>query len=84
MGLGDITDEAEKETKNEQVDSLADELGIEDKDDLEEMDGRLDRILSIVLSLDKKVEDIEDEIEVVKSKLDNEDKDDNTSSWKTS
>ena len=84
MGLGDITDEAEKETKNEQVDSLADELGVEDKDDLEEMDGRLDRILSIVLSLDKKVEDIEDEIEVVKSKLDNEDEDDNTSSWKTS
>lgn len=87
MGLGDIAQDKKKESKKEATSEIADELGIEDKDELEKMDGRLGRILSIVVSLDKKVEVLEDKIELVKEKQDEileEVKDDDSTDWPTS
>jgi len=87
MGLGDIAEDKKEEAQKEVTEDIADELGIEDKDDLEKMDGRLGRILSIVVSLDKKVESLEEKLEMVKNTQDEilqEVKDDDSADWTTS
>lgn len=59
MGLGDITDDVKEETKEEEVENIADELGIEDKEDLEHLSDRITRLFNTIQSMDKRIEELE-------------------------
>lgn len=64
MGLKDITDEVEEETKEEEVEDVSDKLGIDDKEDLENLDDRIIRLYNLIESMDKRIEQIEKDIRI--------------------
>lgn len=65
MGLDDIVDDQ----KEEDVQETAEEIGLEDREDVEKLDGRLDDMMSMVLSLDKDVDDIDETLKSISSRL---------------
>lgn len=62
MGLDELVDDVEESKKKEELQNLADKLGIEDREDMEELDQRLDRMLAIVLTLERDVEELKKEV----------------------
>lgn len=64
MALEDITSDVEEETKEEESEELKDELGIEDRETLKEVDGRLDDIMELAINLDRRVQDLEDDLQI--------------------
>lgn len=69
MGLDDLVDSTKDEADKEKVNNLADELGIEDREDLENLDGRIGRLFEHIILLDGKVERMEEEVSQVKRLL---------------
>lgn len=69
MGLDDLVDNTKDEADEEKVNDLADELGIEDREDLENLDGRIGRLFEHIILLDGKVERMEEEVSQVKKLL---------------
>lgn len=69
MGLDDLVDDVGEDKEKEELEELMDELGIEDKDDLEQLDGRLDRMFGIVLTLENDIENLKSEVNVLRSAL---------------
>lgn len=69
--LGDKKKEEDQdwldEQKKEEVEELATELGLEDKDDLEELDGRLDTISQIAISADKRITQLEERMDRIEN-----------------
>lgn len=59
MALEDIANDVEEETKEEEVEELSNELGIEDKEDLEHLSDRITRLFNTVESIDRKLEELE-------------------------
>ena len=80
MPLDDLIDDKKKEQEKSEVDKLMDELGVEDKEDLELTLDRVRRLSIIVTVLEKKVEMLEDDmnelikdVRKIKDELDEED-----------
>lgn len=71
MGLDDVASSAKEEQEEEDTEEMKDKLGVEDLEDMEEIDDRLIRMLENVNKQDKKVEDLEKEIRILKSALSN-------------
>lgn len=69
MGLDDLTDEVEGEVAESEVEELTDKLGIEDKQELEELDDRLSTMFSMYSSLASTVDEIEKEVKIHKKVL---------------
>lgn len=63
MALDDIVNDEEDEVKNEQLNELKSELGVEDVDDLQEAKDRMQFQAQVIVNLAKEVEDIEDKLE---------------------
>lgn len=61
MGLDSLIDDEEEQQDKEQADETADELGIEDKEELEELDDRLGNTYEIITDLHERVENLEEE-----------------------
>lgn len=76
MGLGDMVDNAEEEEqswvdeqKQDKVDDMASQLGIESKEDLEELDTRLEHVSKMATSYEKKLRELEEQVEDMKKIL---------------
>lgn len=67
-GIEDLLDDAEKD----EVDKLADELGIEDKEQLNKVDSKISDLYKLLVSFDKKMEELEDRITMIENALTNE------------
>lgn len=67
MGLDDIAQDAKEDQKEKETEDVAEKLGIKDKEDLERLDDRLNRILNIVTKLDNDVNQLEEEIGDIKT-----------------
>lgn len=59
MGLDDLVDDKKEEHENEEVNSVADDLGIEDKEQLESFNETLVHLRRIILIHDSKLEELE-------------------------
>lgn len=64
MALEDITKDAEEETKEEKVDEVSDELGVEDKEDLENLNDRIKRVHQMLDSIDKNLQELEADMQI--------------------
>lgn len=60
-GIDDLIDDAEEE----EVTELATELGLEDKQDIEELDNRLSDIYTLLIAFDKQLEKIENRLKML-------------------
>lgn len=63
MGLDELVDDHEQEHEEEETRNLLDELGIESREELEAMDGRIGSLSEMVISLDSRVERLNDRLE---------------------
>jgi len=67
MGLDDIIDSGKEDAKESKVNELAEELGVEDKEDLEKLNNQMKTLSEIVISLDKEVEELREEVSALRS-----------------
>lgn len=67
MGLDDLVDDTKESKEKEEVNTLSEELGVDDLEDLEKVDGRLQDLFQIMISQDRRIEELEDDIRVLKS-----------------
>jgi hypothetical protein len=65
MDLDDLQKEQKMQTEEGAVEVLADELGIEDKEDLEQYDDKLQRLAQTVIAQDRKIERLEEKVETL-------------------
>lgn len=65
-----IDDEQEKK-EEEQTESKAEQLGVEDKEELEELDDRLGDTFKIAAELEERIESLETELKIHKAALGN-------------
>jgi len=59
MGLDDLVGDKKEEHENEEVNSMADELGIEDKEDLEAFNQSMAHLRRLIVLHDSKLEELE-------------------------
>lgn len=59
MGLDDLVDDKQEEHENEEVNSMADDLGIEDKEQLESFNQTLVHLRRLIILHDSKLEELE-------------------------
>lgn len=69
MGLEDIAQGAKEDHEEDETEELKDELGVDDIGDLEEVDDRLRRVLESTMTHDKKLEELESDILIIKKSL---------------
>lgn len=69
MGFDDLIDDVEEEKKQDEVEELKESLGIEDKEDMEQLEGRLQNLMSMQITLDKRMEEMEDEVRILRKAL---------------
>lgn len=73
MALDDLSDSAKEEEEEEQVEGIMEELGVENKEELEELDGRVGTLSKTVVAQDKKINELEEEVKslraIVKNRL---------------
>jgi len=67
MALDDMVDGAKDETKSNKAQELAEELGVEDKEDLEELNEQVKTLSEIIINLDKKVENLNEQVAILRS-----------------
>lgn len=67
MALDDVIDGAKDDTKSSKAQELAEELGVEDKEDLEELNERVETLSNIIISLDKEVEKLSEQVTMLRS-----------------
>lgn len=70
-GLDDLVDDVDEEKEKEEVEGLMDELGIEDKEELEELETKLDRVQTGLIHYDKQMERLERRISVLEGAVAN-------------
>lgn len=71
-GLDDLVDDQslfEDNVEETKVEEIKDELGVENLDDLEEAQDKLKQLTSIVMLMDKRFEEMEREIERLRSSV---------------
>lgn len=79
MGIDDLLDDVEEEQEEDEVEELTDELGIDDKEELEAQAERLDQAYSMLIDMDKRLREMEQEMVLMRhaliAVLDDEDSD---------
>lgn len=88
MGLDDLGDNQKEKKKQEQAESVAEKLGVESKEDLDELEDRIQTMAELIISMDKKLEEIETRLNIhekaiVEGSSDDDSEEDGTS-WTTS
>lgn len=76
-GMDELLDSAEQE----EVQEVADKLGVDDKEDLQQLDDRISDLYELLVSQDKKIEQLERRLDVQEElirKLINDDEDTKT------
>jgi len=66
-GVDDLIDDADEDADERQVQEAKDKLDIEDKEELEELDDRLSRAYKLILQYDSRIEQLEEEVETLRS-----------------
>lgn len=66
MGLNDLGENEKERVQEEQSEELATELGVEDKEDLERLDDRLNTLLELTNSNGKRLEEVENDMRTYK------------------
>jgi uncharacterized coiled-coil protein SlyX len=69
MGLDDMGESARQSKDEEETEQLKEELGVEDKDDLERLEKRTQTQSKIEMALDSRVEELEKEVKVLRKAL---------------
>lgn len=69
MGLDDLVENEKDEEDKEKAETLSDELGIESKEELEELDDRISRLYESHINNDKRIESLEDDVALLMSAL---------------
>jgi hypothetical protein len=69
MGLDDLVDDVEEGEKEEEVEELADELDVDDKEELEKQEGRVSELYEMLIQMDKRLSDMEDELSLMRYAL---------------
>lgn len=64
MALEDITEDVQEETKKEKTEDLSDELGLEDKEELEKFNENITRLHEMIESIDRQLEELEKDMRV--------------------
>lgn len=62
MGIDDLVDNASDEKDRSEAQSLLDELGVDSREELEELDNRLQRSINLLVEYDRRIEKLEDRI----------------------
>lgn len=65
MGLDELADEKEQEQKNNKVEGLKEQLGVENEEELEQLDDRLGMSIRMLVNLDKRIEELEQRVDVL-------------------
>lgn len=69
MGIDDVVEDVKEDQAQQEIGELKDGLGIEDKEELEEYDDRLHTLAKTVIAHDKKIEQLDREIAVLREAL---------------
>lgn len=69
MGLDDLLDDTEEEQAKQEVEELADELNIEDKEELEAQAERLKDAYDMLIKMDKRLREMEQEMVLMRRAL---------------
>jgi hypothetical protein len=69
MGLDDLVDDVEDEKEEEEVEELTDELDVDDKEDLEKQTGRLNDLYEMLIQMDKRMSEMEEELSLMRYAL---------------
>lgn len=64
-GLDELVDQVDEEKEIEEAKTIMNELGIEDQEELEELEQKLDRVQSGLIHYDKKMERLEQRIDIL-------------------
>lgn len=79
MGIDDLLDDVEEEQEKDEVEELTEELGIDDKEELEAQAERLSQAYSMLIEMDKRLREMEQEMVLMRhaliAVLDDEDSD---------
>lgn len=65
MGIDDLVDDVEKEKEEEEIEGILDKLGINDKEELEELERKMDRVQSGLIEYDRRLEKIEERLSIL-------------------
>jgi len=68
-GVDELISSADESAEEEQVEDITDELGIDDKEELEELDDRLDRAYELILQYDNRIEQLEEEVKTLRATI---------------
>lgn len=79
-GLDDVIDEADDDADKRKVQNIADKLGVEDKEELENLDDRLDDAYEMVIEYDRRIEKLEEQVSILTSAVNELLNDDSSSS----
>lgn len=66
MGLDDLVDGQEEDAKEKKISTKAEKLGVEDQEELDRLDDRLNRAVEGQINNDKRIEDLEEEVKMLK------------------
>lgn len=69
MGLEDIAKDAKEEQEESEKENLKEDLGVDDIEELEELDDRLQKAVESSMAQDKKIEDLENDILIIKKSI---------------
>lgn len=64
-GLDELVDDVEDDTEQQEVEGMMDELDIENKEDLEQLQDRLEGVNQGLMNYDRRMERIEDRLTVL-------------------
>lgn len=67
MGFDDLIDDREEEADKNKVEEIKGELGVEDKEDLEQLRDTHRALLETVEAMDRRIERLEDELHAIKN-----------------
>lgn len=69
MGLDEITSNAKDDKEEDDLEEVKDELGVEHLEDMEDLDDRLKSVVNSMMTQDKKIEELENELMLTKKAL---------------
>lgn len=69
MGFDDLIDDSEEDREKSETEGLKNQLGVESKEELEDLDDRIGTLYETVMHLDKQVATLEDEIKMIRNSV---------------
>ena len=67
MALDDLADNAKEHADKKKAKELASKLGVGNREELEELDDRIGTISQMLVSQDKRIEELEEEVETLRT-----------------